>query len=486
MKDEIKGCEIVERAIKRYRELYLFEDVSSNAENDLNIGRIEIGTLDGLMLSPAINSTSFLCESIPHDNMIESYQLNLRSNPAKLSSKSSWGLLRGLETFSQLLFWTERANREENYFGIRSLLIDDSPRFKFRGFMLDTARHYISLKNIMKILDGMATTKLNVFHWHMVDDQSFPYESITYPKLSKLGSFRPNLVYSIEDVKSIIQYAADRGIRVLPEIDSPGHTYSMRHLQGFLTTCYNVTSGKPNGDLGPVDPTKILNYNIMAKLIKELKGVFLDSYFHAGGDEVDYDCWKSNPYVNHYMDKLNITNNYQELANIYIRKIYDIVTYYNKTMLVWQEVFDSKANLPKDAIIHIWKYRNDKSAYIAEMRNVVTSGYRALLSSCWYLNIIDYGQDWVKFYQCDPTSDLTSKKLQNLVLGGEICMWSEFVDDTNVITRSWPRSAAAAERLWSPSTKTNVNDFLYRLEQLRCRLLARQIQAEPVNGPGYC
>lgn len=500
--DDISKCSIVQRAIDRYMggsTRYFFDDTKPNVNDDHTGEMRQIGIIDALVLANTVSGQPFLCELIPDDEMIEDYTLNLSLKPARLAAKTSWGMIRGLETFSQLLF-----ELNSKTFGIRPVIIDDGPRFKFRGYMLDTARHYISMENILKSLDAMSFNKFNVFHWHLVDDQSFPYVSNFHPELSEKSSFRPNMIYSQADVRAVINYAADRGIRVLPEFDSPGHTYSMRHIPDLLTECYDMTTKEPNGDFGPVNPIKLDNYKIMARFIKEFKLLFPDTYFHAGGDEVDYDCWKSNPEINQWLNDRNMTGNYKELQNSYIRKIYDFLKYYNKTMLVWQEVFDDGAQLPRDAIVHVWKYRGEKSAYMEEMRRVLNAGYRAILSSCWYLNIIEYGQDWARFYQCDPTADLKlpikgakqseenrlrilkNRLQQKLVLGGEVCMWTEFVDDTNIIARTWPRASAAAERLWSPSDRTNLDDFLHRLEQLRCRLLARGIQAEPVNGPGYC
>lgn len=497
LNDKVSKCSIVQRAIDRYigRKGLLFDDLKPNPSDDHTGQMKQIGSIDSVELRGLESNelSSFACDSIPNEQMIEDYFLDLSAKPnARLEAKTSWGLIRGLETLSQLIF---EIDLKSSSFGIRAVIIDDGPRFKFRGYMLDTARHYISLNNIYTTLDAMAFNKLNVFHWHIVDDQSFPYVSSFHPELSQKSSFRPNMIYTQADIRAIINYAADRGIRVLPEFDSPGHTYSMRHLPDFLTECYNTETKEPSGDYGPVNPIKLDNYKIMAKFIKEFKQLFPDSYFHAGGDEVDYDCWKSNPEITQWLIDRNMTGNYKQLQNTYIRKIYDFLAYYNRTMLVWQEVFDDGAQLPQDAIIHIWKYRGERAAYMEELKRVVSAGYRAILSSCWYLNYIDYGQDWVKLYQCDPRVEQTKingrNKLsplvkQELVLGGEICMWSEFVDDTNVITRSWPRASAAAERLWSPGSKTNVNDFLHRLEQMRCRLLRRGVQAEPVNGPGYC
>jgi len=153
---------------------------------------------------------------------------------------------------------------------------------------VDTSRHYIYKSVLYKILDGMSYNKLNVFHWHIVDDHSFPYESITYPELHEMGAYTSFMVYSQQDVQNVIEYARLLGIRVIPEFDTPGHTRSwgVSHPE-ILTKCYDAFIGK----LGPIDPTKETTYTFVNNLLDELKSVFPDQYFHIGGDEVEFECW---------------------------------------------------------------------------------------------------------------------------------------------------------------------------------------------------
>lgn len=481
----LSTCVILSKAIFRYLNSSFFDDVKLPAQEkpkeDDNLGQLT-------KLNIASLGHGFKCEYFPSERMDESYSIKIEADTeptATIAANSSWGVLRALETFSQLIYSLDEFDAQ-NY-AVRPVSINDEPRFGFRGYMLDTSRHYISVDKIKQLLDAMAFNKLNVFHWHFSDDQSFPLVSKTFPQLSRLTSYRRHWTYNSSQVSDIIQYAADRGIRVMPELDSPGHTYSLRSIPSLLAKCYNKSSGQPTGDFGPVDPTNSSSYQIIGSLVKELHSTFRESYFHAGGDEVDYDCWRSNPDITKWMKNRNIEGNYRELSNIYMRRIYDLLSHYGKTMLVWQEVFDANASMPDDTIIHIWKYLGDRPAYMEELKRVVEAGYRAILSSCWYLNYIDYGQDWVKFYQCDPAdSQFIKPAHKKKVLGGEICMWSEFVDDTNVITRTWPRASAAAERLWSPVDVKDTRNFLHRLEQIRCRMFFRGIHAEPVNGPGFC
>lgn len=469
--------------------------MNSLTQHEINSIDLKSTVLDSLQLAVTPRNTfesqkktnDLICDDWPHDSMIESYNLSVNLNGpngtpnAILSSESNWGFLRGLETFSQLVY---RLDYSKSLYSINETIISDAPRFKHRGFMMDTARHFIPLKTLKKNLDAMSYNKLNVFHWHIVDDQSFPYVSEKFPQLSKTSAFKPNMVYTQQDVADILEYARLRGIRVIPEFDTPGHSYAMRIIPRLLTDCYDEND-KLNGDVGPMDPIKPETYVFMNKFISELAGVFPDQYFHAGGDEVDYSCWASNPIINSWMNKNNITT-YQGLEGHYIRRILNILRYYKKVPMVWQEIFDNGAQLKKGTIVHVWKYINDPLGYTAEMTRVTQAGHYAILSSCWYMNYISYGQDWIKFYNCDPQDFVGSKEQYDLVLGGEACIWTEYVDETNVISRAWPRSSATAERLWSPRDVRDIGDFSERVEQLRCRMKSRGIMAEPIVGPGYC
>lgn len=477
-------------ALERYSRKLLFDDVGPESKDDAHRGRRK--KVGQLKTAEVVGLQNFHCGIVPGPDMDEAYNLTVSrigtSFKLVLTARSGWGLLRALETLSQLIFniKPEPGQAEDvATFAINIVDIQDEPRFKHRGFMLDTARHYIPVETILQMLDAMSFNKLNVFHWHIIDDQSFPLASETFPELSK-SAFKPDMVYTRQDVQIIILYAALRGIRVIPELDSPGHTYSMRQIPDLLSECYDSKTARSNGDFGPINPTKDSTYKTINDLIIEFKSQFSDPYFFAGGDEVDFDCWKSNPQINSWMKARNMSGNYEELTNHYMRQLYETLKYHEKTMVVWQEVFDMGAKLPLDTIVSVWKYINDTPAYMAQLASVVEQGYQAILSSCWYLNYIDYGQDWIKFYACDPRSSPIERKHEHLIIGGEICMWTEFVDHTNVMSRTWPRASAAAERLWSPKEANDVEEFLHRLEQHRCRLLYRGINAEPVNGPGYC
>ncbi|XP_066469998.1 beta-hexosaminidase subunit beta [Tiliqua scincoides] len=326
----------------------------------------------------------------------------------------------------------------------------------------------------------MAFNKFNVFHWHIVDDPSFPYQSVAFPELSAKGAYSYNHVYTPSDVRLVIEYARLRGIRVIPEFDTPGHTQSWgKGQKDILTPCYD--KDRPNGSYGPINPILNTTYDFMAKLFKEIGTVFPDDYIHLGGDEVDFSCWRSNPDVTEFMKKQGLLFTYAKLEGYYIQKVLDLVTSLKKKSIVWQEVFDNGVKLQPDTTVEVWIGGD----YNEELSKITKEGHQAILAAPWYLDYISYGQDWRKYYSVEPLSFSGYKSQKERVLGGEACLWGEYVDATNLTPRLWPRASAVGERLWSSENVTDVDDAYARLTQHRCRMLRRGIAAEPLF-VGFC
>uniref|UniRef100_A0A673LW20 Beta-hexosaminidase n=1 Tax=Sinocyclocheilus rhinocerous TaxID=307959 RepID=A0A673LW20_9TELE len=444
------GCSVLDAAFKRYFSI-IFPDFTKGS----GLLMSENKSIRYTSVSMSVKTRG--CDGYPDEDSDESYNLSVSEGQAVLRSVTVWGALRGLESFSQLVYQDDYGS----YF-INKTEIVDFPRFAFRGLLLDTSRHYLPLHAILKTLDAMAYSKFNVFHWHIVDDPSFPYQSRTFPDLSNKGAFHPfTHVYTQSDVMRVIEHARMRGIRVVPEFDSPGHTLSWGKGQpNLLTPCYK--GDVPSGSFGPVDPTVDTTYKFMESLLKEVKFVFPDSYVHLGGDEVSFACWQSNPNVRTFMEKMECLK--------------------TKTSIVWQDVFDYRERIPQDTVLEIWK----GETYQAELSRMTQAGHRVLLSAPWYINHISYGQDWRNSYAVQPQNFSGTEEQKKLVIGGEVAMWGEYVDATNLNPRLWPRACAAAERLWSDEEKTLDADLAFpRLEKFRCELLRRGIQAEPLF-VGHC
>lgn len=476
-----KDCDILQDALERYTNI-MFRFPSSKVKPS-DVWRKE-DTFNGYLDTVSIN-LMVPCEKYPHEAMDEQYEIKIDSpdQPGQgiILAQSIWGILRGLESFSQLLV------PDGSAYQVKSTQIRDFPRFSYRGFMLDTSRHYLPMRRILEHLDLMAMNKFNVFHWHLVDDQSFPYESTVFPNLSKEGAYSPIHLYTETNISYVVEYARLRGIRVLPEFDTPGHTMSWGPGQpGLLTPCYD--GGKPDGTYGPIDPTNEANYDFLKTLLTEITTRFPDHYIHLGGDEVSFSCWQSNPNISQFMKTHNITGDYSKLEEVYITKLIELVANLptKNGYLVWQEVFDNGVQIADDTVVHVWKSENVPAGWKNELNKVTQAGYKTVLSSCWYLNYISYGDDWYKYYECDPQDFDGTEAQKQLILGGEACMWGEYVDGTNLIPRTWPRASVVAEKLWSSANETSSSEAASpRLEEHRCRLLDRGFRVEPL-WPSFC
>ncbi|XP_045194091.2 beta-hexosaminidase subunit alpha-like [Mercenaria mercenaria] len=426
----------------------------------------------------------------PHLNMNESYQLELRPNIAKLTAEEVWGALRGLETFSQLLF----RKQDTNDVYTKMTEIKDGPRFPHRGIMLDTARHFIYKNTIKDVLDGMAYNKLNVLHWHIVDDNSFPYQSEVFPKLSEKAAFHPSLVYSLKDIKEIVEYARYRGIRVIPEFDTPGHSFSWFGYPDIVSTCYQGMDFV--GPLGPINPAQNETYTFMAKLFSEIYSVFPDTFVHLGGDELVSTCWATNPQITSYL-QTNGGIPAAEARSNPSRYISKVVGYYfnrliqslqatarekkeNKAFIMWNDVLKNTDDIPPNSIIQIWIGKRETVKLVNER------GYRAIYSSCWYLDKYKAKSSWFDFYTCEPSPYESEDEENGKLLGGEACMWTEYVTTDSLMTFMWPRASLPAERLWSPKKTTDITSAQRRLQEQRCRMVYRGLATGHISGPDYC
>ncbi|XP_078420011.1 beta-hexosaminidase subunit beta isoform X2 [Cetorhinus maximus] len=465
------GCSMLDNAFRRY---YYYMFGSSAGRDTPGLAGSAGDTEELRQLQVVIIASDPECNQHPSVTSNEAYEISVTQPIATLKSQTVWGALRGLETFSQLVYEDEYETHL-----INKTEIFDAPRFAHRGVLLDTSRHYLPLKVILETLDAMSFNKFNVFHWHIVDDPSFPYQSISFPELSAQGAYHPvTHIYTLADVKMIIEYARERGIRVIPEFDTPGHTQSWKGIRNLLTPCYN--GEKPTGAFGPINPSLNTTYDFLNQLFKEISLVFPDAYIHLGGDEVNFECWKSNPAITQFMQNQGFGSDYRKLESFYIQNVLDIVAANMKGYMVWQEVFDNGVKLKPDTIIHVWK-----GGYQQQMAAVTAAKFHALLSSPWYLNVISYGQDWRRIYTVEPYNFNGTAAQKKLVIGGEACLWGEYVDATNLASRLWPRASAVGERLWSSEETTDISDAYNRLTKHRCRMVRRGIRAEPLF-VGYC
>jgi len=383
----------------------------------------------------------------------ESYELTISSNQAKLTAPTTVGAMRGLETFLQLL------EGDRNGFYFPGVTISDRPRFPWRGLMIDSARHYQPMEVLKRNLDAMASMKLNVLHWHLTEDQGFRVESKKFPELHQMGS--DGLFYTQNEVREIIQYAADRGIRVMPEFDMPGHATSwlVSHPEiGSAPGPYKIE--RQPGIFDPtLDPTNEKTYKLLEKFFAEMAALFPDAYMHIGGDENEGKQWTANQNIQTFMREKGIKDNHQ-LQTYFNTRILKFLQKNGKTMMGWDEIF--QPDLPKDVVIHSW--RGQKA-----LGDAAKQGFQGVLSNGYY---IDLAFPASQHYVADPLPSDTalSAEEQKRVLGGEATMWSEWVSPETIDSRIWPRTAAIAERLWSPQNVNDVDDMYRRLAVIETQL----------------
>lgn len=311
----------------------------------------------------------------------ESYILTVGEYDGFVSSSNVFGVLHGLESFvqylnrSSLVAWTLPVK----------IYATDAPRFPFRSVMHDSARHFLSIPILKKLIDAMAMAKFNVFHWHVLDNESCPYSSIMWPNITNGAFGGPNagMIYSDSDIQDLVQFAFDRGVRVVPEFESPGQCRCL--AQGYpdiLTQCFNL----PGNPRGLMDPTKNATFDFLAGLYLEASKRFPDDVLHIGGDDVEFSCWQSNPNVQAFVQSQGWGNDYARLEEYFARRAIKLLT--NKSAMIWQDMFEQGVDLDRTTIVDVLKNSSTYS-WKQGLANVTSAGYRAVLSAPWFLNFVD-------------------------------------------------------------------------------------------------
>ncbi|AHM63273.1 beta-N-acetylhexosaminidase [Flammeovirgaceae bacterium 311] len=383
----------------------------------------------------------------------ESYRLRVGSSGIVLEAVNDIGALRGLETLLQLV----QAD-EQGYF-IPAVEIEDSPRFPWRGLMIDVARHFQPMEVIKRNLDGMAAVKMNVLHLHLTDDQGFRVESKVYPQFHEKAS--EGDYFTQEQIREIIRYADERGIRVVPEFDVPGHATSWVVAFPELASAPGPYSLENNaGIFDPtLDPSNEKTYEVLQGLFAEMAELFPDPYFHIGGDENEGKQWDANPEIQAFMKKHKLADNHA-LQTYFNNRIISFLEQKGKRVIGWDEIL--QPNLSKSSVIHSW--RGPKG-----LQEAARQGYTTILSNGYYIDLMHRASD---HYLNDPLpkGNTLTEEERKRVLGGEAPIWSELVTPATIDSRIWPRTAAIAERLWSPREVNDVEDMYRRLDYISFRL----------------
>jgi hexosaminidase len=441
-----------------------YRDPRLSAAIERSLGRIRMRAGIAISTSPLAPGTSAALvvsvdgsgQSIQSVDEDETYSLEVSSAGAHLHAVTVVGAMRGLATLEQLV------QADATGYFLPAVSIPDRPRFRWRGLMVDCGRHFMPVDVIKRTLDGMAEVKLNVFHWHLSEDQGFRIESRAFPKLTELGS--DGLFYTQEQAREIVSYARERGIRVVPEFDVPGHTSAWFVAYPDLASApgpFHIE--REFGVFDPaMDPTRQSTYKFLDTFIAEMAAIFPDRYLHIGGDENNGVEWKANPRIQDFMHEHHLQDT-AALQNYFNQRLLKILEKHGKHMIGWDEVLTP--DLPKDIVVQSWRGFESLAAGAKE-------GYNSILSAGYYLNLMSTAAE---HYMVDPLpvdNDLSPEQ-QARILGGEACMWDEQTTWRNLDSRLWPRTAAIAERLWSPREVADVDDMYRRLavESLRLEAL---------------
>jgi hexosaminidase len=407
----------------------------------------------------------------------ESYHLDIKSDKITINATSDLGALHGLETLLQMLQNTSTS------FYFQTAAISDFPRFTWRGLMIDVSRHFQPVDVIKRNLDALAAMKMNVFHWHLVDDQGWRIEMKKHPKLTELAS--DGEFYTQEEIKGIVKYAADRGILVVPEIDVPGHASAIltaypeigskmvefsngtseNKMQATALATYGIERNA--GIFSPtLDPSNPKTYQLLSSIFDEICPLFPGEYFHIGGDENEGKDWDNNPKIQEFKKKNNLVTNH-DLQTYFTMKLIPMLKKHRKQLMGWEEIMTK--DMSKEAIIHSWKGVNEGVPAGKSLIDAVKGGYKTVLSNGYYVDLV-YGVE--DHYTVDPMPKdvVLSEEEKARILGGEATMWTELVTPATIDSRLWPRTAAIAERLWSAANITDINSMRKRLKTVSFRL----------------
>ncbi len=383
----------------------------------------------------------------------ESYTIDAAGTQLRLRAPTVVGALRGLETVLQLL----AGDADGFYFP--AVRIDDRPRFRWRGLLIDVGRHFQPVEVIKRQLDAMAAVKLNVLHFHLTEDQGFRVESRRYPRLHELGS--DGEYYTQAELRDLVAHAAARGIRVVPEFDMPGHVTSWLVGHPELASAPGPYAIERRfGVADPAfDPTKESTYQFIDGFIGEMVGIFPDAYWHIGGDENNGRHWAANADIQSFMERRKIPDAHA-LQTYFNQRVLDILRKYGRRMMGWDEIL--QPGLPTETVVHSWRGHDSLVA-------AAKQGFDGVLSNGYYIDLMEPAS---RHYAVDPLpagSGLTEAEAAH-ILGGEATMWGEWVGPETIDSRIWPRTAAIAERLWSPRDVSDVDDMYRRLDTISVQL----------------
>ena len=473
--DSSQKSSLLERAIDRYHAIYagyrakMSKTAKPTTAQSINVCDVDV---TNVLSNPAAEKASLTVD------VDESYTISVASAGAcTITASTVWGAIHGLESFTQLLERNSAQGVGQINMPYAPVSVTDSARFTHRGILIDSARHFLPVQTIKRMIDTLPMANFNVLHWHVVDAQSFPLDTPSSPEMYK-GAFMPEEVYSMADITDIDNYATDRGVRILYEFDGPGHTASWgKGYPEILADCREKYSSNINNLA--VNPTIDKTYDVLTGILKDVVTATNTKFLHLGGDEVVYGCWAADAQIVDYMAANNIAT-YPDLLGLYVDRAEVITRDLGATPVQWEDTFMAGVRPPLSTIFDVWTNATN-------MALVASAGYRVIAApqNYWYLD--HCANTWQNMYAFDPQAGMNAQQAP-LIIGGEVSMWGEMVDQYNIEPKIWPFAAAVGERLWSSMNNTDpteIADAQLRLDTFACRMNARGYAASPIN-PGYC
>lgn len=454
----------------------------------------------------------------------ESYSIEIThgSHILVIKAGTPWGALHAFTTLRQIVFYNDDCRQ---YYVELNVYIEDWPLYTHRGVLIDSGRNYLGIDSILDHIDIMALAKMNVLHWHLVDTQSWPLKLSSYPEMSE-DACSSGEVYTMSDIRYIISYGRQKGVRVIPELDIPGHSRAgYTALNRSVLACENTwwsndiwsdnTAVEPPP--GQLEILKNETYEVVERIYQELSDVFDDKVFHVGGDELQSSCFNHSMVTRNWF-AANTSRTIRDLKQYWIDKVTPIFkSVPNRRLMMWEDIITSPEgafDIPKDTILQSWSANN------ANVPNLTSKGYDVIISANNYLYLdCGYGgwvtndpryvqadenndfnqgtggswcgpyKTWQRIYNFNITANLTNEQLKH-VLGAETAMWGEQVDSVVLIPKIWPRTAALAESLWSGNInqttgRLRTNWMTLRILNFREYLLALGYPVSPLV-PRFC
>ncbi|MGB6020473.1 MAG: beta-N-acetylhexosaminidase, partial [Sulfurimonadaceae bacterium] len=462
---------------------YLQQQLQINADFSISPAR-----------TPASNGIHY---KLDHKLKEEAYTLQVTPHSVIIEANSQSGYFYATVSLMQLMdakIWSQEKSKEpQKSWNIPACIIQDYPRFRWRGMMLDSSRNFFSVAYVKKFIDRMAQHKLNVFHWHLTDDEGWRIEIKKYPLLTQVGAKRgpgtelpfslyPAMrgrkdkmqegYYTQGEIREIVAYAAKRSVNILPEIDIPAHAKA-------AIMAYPELLQDPNDKSIYTSVQKVSNntmdaglkstYTFLDNIIKETTALFPFEYIHLGGDEIPKGAWKKSPAVAKLMQKEQLKST-QDVQAYFFTKMDKVLAKHDRKMIAWQEVREDNSALRDDTIVMAWQGNGAGIKAAKNHHKVIMSPAQYLYFDQQYIKSKDeFGHTWAgptdtkEAYSYDPIANISTTKQVHSIQGVHGCLWTETALTENIADYlAWPRTFSLSEIAWSSQKQRNWNDFKSR------------------------